>query len=53
MNIPRESFGAGIVIDEITQEKLVVVSGGLWITDRGYHPITSTEILVDEKWILG
>ena len=46
----RVSFAAGIVTDEHTQEKLVVVAGGI-SNDDIY--LNSTEILIGKEWSLG
>ena len=46
----RVSFAAGIVTDEETQEKLVVVTGGL---GNDSFSLNSTEILIGKEWSLG
>ena len=46
----RVSFAAGIVTDEATQEKLVVVTGGL---GNDGISLNSTEILIGKEWSLG
>ena len=45
---PRSHHGAGIVTDEVTDEQLVVVTGG-WSCDV----LTSTEIFQDGEWVQG
>ena len=52
LNFARSYFGAGIVFDDITQEKLVVVTGGIY-TNSTNDSLNSTEILMDDKWYLG
>ena len=49
MNEARESHAAGIISDEATEERLVIVTGG-W---NGVNFLKSTEILLDENWSLG
>ena len=44
----RSHHGAGIVTDVVTDEQLVVVTGG-WSCDV----LTSTEILQDGEWVQG
>ena len=46
----RARFAAGIVTDEVTQEKLVVVTGGL---GNDGISLNSTEILIGKEWSLG
>ena len=46
----RVSFASGIVTDEDTQEKFVVVTGG--ISNDGIF-LNSTEILIGKEWSLG
>ena len=46
----RLSFASGIVTDEDTQEKFVVVTGGI-SNDDIY--LNSTEILIGKEWSLG
>ena len=44
----RSWHGAGIITDVVTDEQLVVVTGG-WSCDV----LTSTEILQDGEWVQG
>ena len=54
LNHARYFHGSGIVTDLITQEKLVVVSGGAYYDDETLTEVLdSTEILIDGKWVLG
>ena len=46
----RKYSSSGIVIDEATEEKLVVVTGGVG-NDAIY--LNSTEILIGNQWSLG
>ena len=46
----RTNSFAGIVIDEETEEKLVVVTGGV---GNGFIYLNSTEILIGSHWSLG
>ena len=46
----RHSHSVGIVIDEVTHEKLVIAVGGL---GSNCALLQSTEILIDNEWILG
>ena len=46
----RTNSFAGIVIDEETEEKLVVVTGGV---GNGFIYLNSTEILIGSQWALG
>ena len=45
---PRSHHDAGIVTDVVTDEQLVVVTGG-WSCDV----LTSTEIFQDGEWVQG
>ena len=45
----RRSHAAGIVTDEVTDEKFVVVTGGSYYP----HYLDSTEILQDGNWLQG
>ena len=53
LNHARYVHGSGIVTDLITQEKLVVVTGGTYYDDEVFEVLDSTEILIDGKWVLG
>ena len=46
----RTNSFAGIVIDEETEEKLVVVTGGV---GNAFIYLNSTEILIGSQWSLG
>ena len=46
----RTNSSAGIVIDEATEEKLVVATGGV---GNGDIYLNSTEILIGTQWSLG
>ena len=49
----RTNFSAGIVIDKATEEKLVVVTGGVDNVGNGFIFLNSTEILIGSHWTLG
>ena len=49
LNKKRMSHAVGIVTDEVTQEKLVVVTGG-YIDG---NVLKSTEVLFDSTWSIG
>merc|ERR1712150_338772 len=51
LNIGRRALAAGIVTDDVTNEELVIVSGGT--AGSHSHQLKSTEILMDNKWSLG
>ena len=51
LNTGREYVKAGIVIDEVTMEKLVIVTGGKGGFSGG--PLDTTEILMDNQWTQG
>merc|ERR1739848_771547 len=46
----RRDLSAGIVIDSITQEKLIIATGGIY---GPFNSLKSTEILIDGEWSLG
>ena len=51
LNIGRSHLAAGIVTDKITNESIVVVSGGwggTWASN-----LKSTELLLDNRWVSG
>ena len=50
LNQARTSHAVGIVTDEATQEKLVIVTGG---SNNEIMKLKSTEILISEVWSLG
>ena len=50
LNFARCFHGVGIVIDLITRERLVIVTGG---KSDGSNNLPSTEILIDGSWVLG
>ena len=52
LNQGRRDHAVGIVTDEITNENLVIVTGGRY-HDNGVIFLKSTEILKDDKWIKG
>ena len=47
LNIARDSHASGMVTDKKTNERFLVVAGG---TDKSGERISSTEILMDNKW---
>ena len=49
LNQARQSHAVGIVTDEATQEKLVIVTGG-W---DGSNALKSTEVLLAGTWSIG
>ena len=51
LNTGREYVKAGIIIDEVTMEKLVIVTGG----KGGFSgdSLDTTEILIDNQWTQG
>ena len=49
LNHDRFNHAVGIVTDEATQEKLVIVTGG-W---NGYIVLKSTEVLLAGTWSIG
>ena len=49
MNQGRDSHAIGIVIDEVTWDTLVLVTGGLY----GYYKLKSTEIMLEDTWTEG
>ena len=55
LNSARSYHGTGIVTDLVTRERLVVVTGGQSYDKQtnDYENYRSTEILLDEKWVLG
>ena len=51
LNIGRNYHASGTIIDKVTKEKFVVVTGGESYNDyNGNYYIDSTEILVDQQW---
>ena len=50
LNQAREFHAAGIITDEATLERLVIVTGGY---DGGSNYLKSTELLFKENWSLG
>ena len=58
LNQGRQEHAVGIVTDEVTQEKLVIVTAGCYYhsNSAGYgqwHNLKSTEILISDVWSLG
>ena len=51
LNTGREYAKAGIIIDDVTMEKLVIVTGGKGGWSRG--SLDTTEILMDNQWTAG
>ena len=52
--LPRFGHAAGIITDEATYEKLVVVTGGLYYYFGDYpNSIKTTEVLIGDTWLLG
>ena len=51
LNTGREYAKAGIIIDDVTMEKLVIVTGGKGGWSRG--SLDTTEILMDNLWTAG
>ena len=51
MNQARYVHAAGIITDEATEERLVVVTGGFDV--NGIDTLKSTELLLDDNWSLG
>lgn len=49
MNSKRFDFAAGIATDEVTMEKLVIVTGGTYYSSR----YSSTEVLFENQWLQG
>ena len=49
MNSKRFDFAAGIATDEVTMEKLVIVTGGTISSSR----LSSTEVLFGNQWLQG
>ena len=52
LNQERQNHAVGIVIDEVTREKLVIVTGGTYY-DNGFIRLKSTEVLLDAAWSIG
>ena len=50
---PRHYHAVGIVTDEVMQEKLVFVTGGIVRDLVNNYPTKSTELLLDNKWTQG
>ena len=59
LSLTRKKFAAGIVTDQVTLERLVIVTGGrpkeetLVIGHHGLEMTDSTEILLEDQWITG
>ena len=54
MNHGRAGHAVGIVTDEVTQEKLIVVTGGYGINLKHNTDVSSTtEVLFDGVWSIG
>ena len=51
LNTGREYAKAGIIIDEVTMEKIVIVTGGKGGWSGG--SLDTTELLMDNQWTLG
>ena len=51
LNTGREYAKAGIIIDEVTMEKLVIVTGGKGGWSGG--SLDTTELLMDNQWTAG
>ena len=49
MSSKRFDFAAGIATDEVTMEKLVIVTGGRY----SYSMLSSTEVLLENQWLQG
>ena len=49
LNTGREHAKAGILIDDVTMEKIVIVTGG----KGGWSSLDSTELLMDSQWTAG
>lgn len=56
LNHGREEHANGIIVDQVTKEKLVIVTGGFTegnsATNMGYFSGT-TEVLIENQWIAG
>ena len=48
----RDRHAAGIVTDEVTDEDIIVVTGGSY-SPNGWFDLDSTEILQDGEWVQG
>ena len=57
MNQGRGAHAIGIVTDEVTQEKLIIVTGGFRYDNNGKNYNTdisnTTEVLLDGVWSIG
>ena len=53
LNQKREDHAVGIVIDEVTKEKLVIVTGGDYYHNNNFIYLKSTEVLLDATWVIG
>ena len=53
LNEARAKTAAGIIVDEVTFEELVVVTGGLDFTNGIKYILMSTEILDGGEWSMG
>ena len=51
LNTGREYAKAGIIIDDVTMEKIVIVTGGKGGWSGG--SLDSTELLMDNQWTPG
>ena len=51
LNTGREYAKAGIIIDDVTMEKIVIVTGGKGGWSGG--SLDSTELLMDNQWTAG
>ena len=52
MNQKRQNHAVGIVTDEVTKEKHVIVTGGTYYYNGLIH-LKSTEFLLDATWVIG